>query len=74
MALGNYEQAARTAVIIARREQELGNYKVAHGILFDTYKDLESRSIKIPSELKRNLMLLHSYVLAKVLDFVLFLF
>jgi len=43
-----------------------GNYKIAHGILFDTYKDLESRRIKIPNELKQNLMLLHSYVLAKV--------
>lgn len=28
MALGNYAQAAKTAVIIARSEQELGNYKV----------------------------------------------
>jgi WD repeat-containing protein 19 len=44
----------------------LGNYKVAHGILFNTYKDLEVRNIKIPLELKLNLMLLHSYVLAKV--------
>eukprot|EP00961_Rhodomonas_salina_P120520 1621912-Rhodomonas_salina.1 len=31
-------QAARTAVIIARQEQEMGNYKVAHKMLFDTYK------------------------------------
>lgn len=67
MALDNYEQAANTAIIIARQEQELGNYKIAHGILFDTYKDLESRRIKIPNELKQNLMLLHSYVLAKIL-------
>lgn len=28
MALGNFAQAAKTAVIIARSEQELGNYKV----------------------------------------------
>ncbi len=44
-----------------------GNYKVAHGILFDTYQELDTRDIKIPSELKRNLMILHSYVLAKLL-------
>eukprot|EP01116_Phalansterium_solitarium_P013666 TRINITY_DN3106_c0_g1_i10.p2 TRINITY_DN3106_c0_g1~~TRINITY_DN3106_c0_g1_i10.p2 ORF type:complete len:1339 (+),score=616.68 TRINITY_DN3106_c0_g1_i10:197-4213(+) len=67
MALDNFEQAANTAIIIARQEQELGNYKIAHGILFDTYKDLEMRRIKIPNELKQNLMLLHSYVLAKIL-------
>jgi WD repeat-containing protein 19 len=66
IALGNYLPAAHTAIIIARQEQELGNYKVAHGILYDTFKDLEGRGIKVPSELKRNLMLLHSYVLAKV--------
>ena len=29
MALGNYLQAAKTAIIIARQEQELGNYRVA---------------------------------------------
>lgn len=28
MALGNFKQAARTAVIIAKQEQEEGNYKV----------------------------------------------
>jgi WD repeat-containing protein 19 len=74
MALESYEQAAHIAVIIASQEQELGNYKVAHGILFDTYKDLEAQKIKIPTELKRNLMLLHSYILAKVFPFFLCLF
>ncbi len=66
IALGNYGDAAHMAIIIARQEQEVGKYKNAHGILFDTYKDLEARNINIPSELKRNLMLLHSYILAKV--------
>ena len=37
MALGNYPQAAKTAIIIARQEQELGNYRIAHGILFETH-------------------------------------
>eukprot|EP00026_Physarum_polycephalum_P003547 Phypoly_transcript_03560.p1 GENE.Phypoly_transcript_03560~~Phypoly_transcript_03560.p1 ORF type:complete len:493 (+),score=71.34 Phypoly_transcript_03560:931-2409(+) len=67
MALGNFAQAAKTAVIIARSEQELGNYKVAHNILFDTYKSLESHNIKLLFELKRSLLVLHSYVLAKIL-------
>ncbi|PRP88379.1 WD repeat-containing protein 19-like [Planoprotostelium fungivorum] len=67
MSLKNYEQAAPSAIIIARQEQELGNYKVAHSILFTTYKDLESFNIKLPFELKNNLMLLHSYIVAKIL-------
>jgi WD repeat-containing protein 19 len=67
MALGNFPQAAKTAVIIARQEQELGNYKVAHTILFDTHKDLEAQQIRVPQELYRNLLLLHSYILVKVL-------
>ena len=38
MALGNHDQAAQTSVLIARQEQEMGNYKLAHSQLFDTYK------------------------------------
>jgi len=31
MALGSYSQAAKTAIIIAKQEQDLGNYKVRGG-------------------------------------------
>lgn len=65
MALGNFTQAARTAVIIARQEQELGNYRMAHGILYETHRDLAEREIRIPMELDRHLELLHSYMLVK---------
>mgnify|MGYP001443056421 CR=1 FL=1 len=37
LALGDYRQAARTQVIIAKQEQEQGNYKVAHKLLHDTF-------------------------------------
>jgi len=47
MALGNFRQAARTAVIIAKQEQEEGNYKSAHKLLFDTFKDMESQNIPV---------------------------
>jgi WD repeat-containing protein 19 len=67
MALGNYPQAAKTAIIIARQEQELGNYRVAHQILLDTHRELVLQKIRVPQELAHNLMLLHSYVLVKVL-------
>jgi len=68
MALGNYPQAAKTAIIIARQEQELGNYRVAHGILFDTHKELVQQKIRVPQELAHNLMLLHSYLLVRPLS------
>ena len=67
MALGNYPQAAKTATIIARQEQELGNYKIAHTMLFETHRELTAQRIRISQELETSLMLLHSYVLAKVL-------
>lgn len=37
MALKQYREAARTAIIIAREEQNAGNYRNAHSVLFDTY-------------------------------------
>ena len=47
MALGNYPQAAKTAIIIARQEQELGNYRVAHGILYETHRELTAQRIRV---------------------------
>lgn len=64
-ALGNYMQAAGTAHIIAKQEQEMGNYKQAHQLLFRTYQDLKSQQLALPQELWRRLMLLHSYVIVK---------
>jgi WD repeat-containing protein 19 len=64
-ALGNYMQAAGTALIIAKQEQEMGNYKNAHQLLFKTYQDLKSQKLALPQELWRRLMVLHSYVIVK---------
>ena len=49
MAIGEYGQAARTAVLIANQEQKLGNYKIAHNILFETHQDLVQQKIAIPT-------------------------
>jgi WD repeat-containing protein 19 len=65
MAIGEYEQAATTAILIATQEQTVGQYAVAHGILFAMYQDLVRERLTIPAELRRNLVLLHSYTLAK---------
>jgi len=67
MALGNYSQAAKTAIIIARQEQELGNYKVAHSTLYETQMELENNEISVPRALRSSLLLLHSYMLIKKL-------
>merc|ERR1712176_1627398 len=64
-ALGNYMQAAGTALIIAKQEQEMGNYKHAHALLFKTYQDLKAQKLALPHELWRRLMILHSYIIVK---------
>ncbi|KAJ3227474.1 WD repeat-containing protein 19 [Clydaea vesicula] len=67
MSLKQYKEAARTAIIIAREEQMLGNYRAAHDLLLDNYCQLRNMKAKVPSELAKMLMLLHSYILVKVL-------
>ncbi|XP_053433508.1 WD repeat-containing protein 19 isoform X3 [Nycticebus coucang] len=66
MALKQYREAARTAIIIAREEQSSGNYRNAHDVLLSMYLELKSQKIKIPSEMATNLMILHSYILVKI--------
>ncbi|KAJ3030718.1 WD repeat-containing protein 19 [Rhizophlyctis rosea] len=67
MSLRQYKEAARTAIIIAREEQTLGNYRAAHDLLLDNYRQLRATKEKIPAEIERMLMLLHSYILVKIL-------
>ncbi|XP_072170705.1 WD repeat-containing protein 19-like [Diadema setosum] len=66
MALSQFREAARTAIIIAREEQIAGNYRNAHDVLFSMYTELRSQKIKIPTEMATNLMILHSYILVKI--------
>uniref|UniRef100_S4RCS6 WD repeat-containing protein 19 n=1 Tax=Petromyzon marinus TaxID=7757 RepID=S4RCS6_PETMA len=66
MALKQYHEAARTAIIIAREEQAAGNYRSAHDMLFSMYVELKAQQIRVPAEMATNLMILHSYVLVKM--------
>ncbi|ELT93993.1 hypothetical protein CAPTEDRAFT_173399 [Capitella teleta] len=66
MALKQYREAARTAIIIAREEQNAGNYRNAHDVLFSMYQELKKNKIKIPAEMANNLLILHSYILVKI--------
>jgi WD repeat-containing protein 19 len=67
MSLGQYKEASRTAIIIAREEQSLGNYRQAHDLLLDNYIQLKKTDSAVPAELNRMLMLLHSYMCVKTL-------
>lgn len=39
------------------------NKQVAHGILFETIRQLEDQGIHVPQSLRRSFVLLHSYIL-----------
>ena len=52
--------------ITAREEQAQGNYRNAHDVLFKMHAELLSNGIPIPGEMKHNLMILHSYILARL--------
>ncbi|KAL3692410.1 hypothetical protein R1sor_006061 [Riccia sorocarpa] len=67
MVLGNYEAATKAALLIAQKEQESGNYKIAHQQLLDLCKVLKREKQQVPYELSKQLMLLHSYTLVKTL-------
>ncbi|CAG2108726.1 unnamed protein product [Medioppia subpectinata] len=66
MSLKYYKEAAKTALIIAREEQNAGNYRNAHDLLFGMCQELKRQSIAVPSEMVNSLMLIHSYILIKL--------
>lgn len=65
--MGQYSDAARTAIIIGREETAQGNYKSAHDFLFACIRDLKARKSHVSLELESLLMLLHSYSIVKSL-------
>ncbi len=62
LALKKYEDAAKTALIIARQEQDLGNYPLAHSVIIETIRQLEDAGIKVSLQLRQTFVLLHSYI------------
>ena len=65
MALRKYDDAAKTALIIARQEQDMGNYALAHSVVTETIRKLEEDNIRVPLQLRTQFVLLHSYLLMK---------
>lgn len=60
--LNDYKQAAKISLTIANQEQESGDYKAAHLMLLETYKDMKKHNIKIPVEISNKLLIIHSYL------------
>lgn len=66
MALGKPEDAADHAVMHARMEREdNGNYRAAHASLFEMYRELRQRGKRVPADLAKSLLLVHSYILGE---------
>jgi len=67
MALKKYDDAAKTALIIARQEQEMGNYNLARTVLYETIRQLEDCDVNVPLQMRNQFVALHSYECAKSL-------
>ena len=66
LATGQYQEASRTAILVARDEQRTGSYRTAHDVLYQMYTELHEQGIPIPVEMSESLELLHSYILGKM--------
>ena len=67
MALKKYEDAAKTALIISRQEQEMGNYILARSVLVETIRQLEECDVNVSIAMRTQFIIIHSYELAKKL-------
>ena len=66
MSCGQFREATKTALLLAKEEQINGNYETAHGLLVEMCKNLLNNKLKISFELLSALHLLHCYKLAKL--------
>ncbi|CAG0902490.1 unnamed protein product, partial [Darwinula stevensoni] len=66
MAKGQLREAAKTAIIIAREEQNNGNYRNAHDVLFGMCQELRKQKLRMSADMAASLELLHSYILVKL--------
>lgn len=65
LALKKYDDAAKTAMVIAKQEQDMGNYMLAHSVIVETVQQLENSNIKVSLQLRQSFVLLHSYIRVK---------
>ena len=67
MARKRYDEAVKAALSIARQEQDIGNYQTSHRVVYETIRRLEEEDVRVPLKLRSTFVVLHSYVLAKIL-------
>eukprot|EP00457_Paulinella_chromatophora_P000434 gb/GEZN01000434.1/.p1 GENE.gb/GEZN01000434.1/~~gb/GEZN01000434.1/.p1 ORF type:complete len:1366 (-),score=277.77 gb/GEZN01000434.1/:360-4421(-) len=65
IAMGSHTQSASAALLIARHFQNRGIYRAARDHLVLSHQSLISHRVPVPHEVRRNLLLLHSYLLAQ---------
>lgn len=65
MALKNFKQVTKIALIIANGEIENANYKVAQKFLYETITTIKEQGGKIPLELNQKFCLLHSQIIVR---------
>ncbi|KAL0246396.1 hypothetical protein GEMRC1_007608 [Eukaryota sp. GEM-RC1] len=67
--LGHFNEAAKTAVIIAGQEIESGHYLEARNTLFKTLRKVKglSAGFRLPNKLLSMLKVLHSYIVVRML-------
>ncbi|EDQ85531.1 uncharacterized protein MONBRDRAFT_34239 [Monosiga brevicollis MX1] len=61
-----YQEASRTAILVAREEQRTGTYRTARDVLYQMFNELKEQRIGIPAEMSDDLNMLHSYILGKI--------
>ncbi|KAM9842899.1 LOW QUALITY PROTEIN: WD repeat-containing protein 19-like [Aulostomus maculatus] len=66
MELQRHAEAAHIAISIAREQLCSGNYRVSHDMLFKIYRELLDHMSVIPAEMTTNLVLMHSYLQARI--------
>jgi len=59
-------EAAKTATIVARQEQDTGNYNAAHATLLRACKELKAKHVQLPKDVLDALRVLHFYRLVRV--------
>ena len=52
-------------MIIAKQEQDLGNYRYARQVLYQTQRELVQMNMNVPKNLRQSFSLIHSYLLVK---------
>ncbi|KAF1762111.1 hypothetical protein GCK72_010373 [Caenorhabditis remanei] len=65
--LGRTRDAANTAVVVAEIHQAKGSYRVARDLLFQMHQQLRAQMMRIPLDMNKSLMAIHSYIIVKSL-------